>query len=177
MTQWQLDSSSYRAIERWVQACPRCKGAWVDPSTLGELVRNASALADARATKANDVPRRPIVEPVVYRHCPSCGQMMHRRNFGRISGVVVDECRKCGTWFDEGELEAVLDFIHAGGLKLSEAFEQREAERQIERSKPPPNPLLEQPRGLGHAVRADLEFELLEAFGRWAARWLRRLGR
>jgi Zn-finger nucleic acid-binding protein len=44
---------------------------------------------------------------------------MHRRNFARISGVIVDECRGCGTFFDAGELEDVLAFVRSGGLLLS----------------------------------------------------------
>jgi Zn-finger nucleic acid-binding protein len=175
MAIWQLESG-YRAIERWVQACDRCGGAWVDRGTLTELVRNAAAVAEARGS-SEPVPRRPIEDPVVYRGCPSCGQMMHRRNFGRISGVVVDECRACGTWFDAGELEAVLEFVRAGGLTLADAYERREAERQAARTATPRQPVLIDARGpvFGSGVASfDLEADLLVWFGRWIARWLRR---
>jgi Zn-finger nucleic acid-binding protein len=181
MVMGQLESG-YRPIERWVQACERCGGAWVDESSLAEMVRSATAVAEARGA-SESVPRRTIGEPVVYRSCPSCGQMMHRRNFGRISGVVVDECRTCGTWFDAGELEAVLDFVRAGGLSLTDAIERREAERDAERERdnrrvqPSRAMVGEQPEVGSGFDRVDLEFEALAAFGRWVARWLRRFGR
>lgn len=174
MTIWQLDSG-YRAIERWVQACDRCGGAWVDRSTLAELVRNAAAIAEARGS-SEPIPRRPVEDPVVYRGCPSCSSMMHRRNFGRISGVVVDECRTCGTWFDAGELEAVLDFVRAGGLALAGEYERRETEREAARkAKPKPTSIdAREPRFGGELGSFELEVDLLVSFGRWVARWVRR---
>jgi Zn-finger nucleic acid-binding protein len=176
MTLWQLEPG-YRAIERFVQACPTCGGAWVDRPTLDELVRGAAAVAEARGS-SEPIPRQAIEERVVYRKCPSCAQMMHRRNFGRISGVIVDECRRCGTWFDEGELEAVLAFVRAGGLALAHAREQQEAEREAARRTPPPPPSGVAALGsrdvMGHGFASwELETELLGAFGRWIARRLK----
>jgi hypothetical protein len=43
--------------------------------------------------------------------------MMARMNFGQHSGIVLDACRKHGTWFDPSELRAVIDFVRAGGLE------------------------------------------------------------
>jgi hypothetical protein len=42
---------------------------------------------------------------------------MARMIFGQRSGVVVDVCRAHGTWFDAGELDAVLEFVRFGGLE------------------------------------------------------------
>jgi Zn-finger nucleic acid-binding protein len=177
MAAWQLEPG-YRAVEWYVQACERCGGAWVDRSTLAELVRSASQIAESRGS-SESIPRRIVEDPVVYRGCPGCGQMMHRRNFGRISGVVVDECRSCGTWFDAGELEAVLDFVRAGGLALADEYERREAERETARKTKPRPPGLDvrEPAFAAHLTTFELEAELLVSFGRWVARWLRRLGR
>lgn len=175
MSAWQLEPG-YRAIERFVQACSRCGGAWVDRPTLDELVRNAQAIAESRGTH-EPIPRQAIADPVVYRKCPSCQQVMHRRNFGRISGVIVDECRRCGTWFDEGELEAVLAFVRAGGLEVSQAHEQREAEREAARKARPPveHPLGSRDAMVGHDIALwNVEADLLASFGRWIARRLQR---
>ncbi len=51
-----------------------------------------------------------------YGRCPRCGSIMERLNFGRRSGIVVDACREHGTWFDQGELDAALEFVRDGGL-------------------------------------------------------------
>ena len=42
---------------------------------------------------------------------------MNRVNFARISGVVVDVCKGHGTFLDPGELHAIVQFIHGGGLR------------------------------------------------------------
>jgi Zn-finger nucleic acid-binding protein len=44
---------------------------------------------------------------------------MNRQVFARISGVIVDVCKDHGVWFDTGELEAVIEFIEAGGLEAA----------------------------------------------------------
>jgi hypothetical protein len=41
---------------------------------------------------------------------------MHRKNFARTSGIIVDWCGKHGTWLDADELEHIADFVHHGGL-------------------------------------------------------------
>ncbi len=70
-----------------------------------------------------------VTSKVVYRHCPHCKQAMLRRNFGTISGVVVDVCRRHGTFFDYGELPAVLEFVRSGGLSLSQKHAEAESLR------------------------------------------------
>ena len=40
---------------------------------------------------------------------------MHRMNYGRRSGVIVDTCREHGVWFDAQELDAILRWIQKGG--------------------------------------------------------------
>ena len=57
----------------------------------------------------------------VYRSCPSCGKVMNRRNYGRVSGVVLDMCKTCGVWFDADELAAIVRWVEDGGLDSSRA--------------------------------------------------------
>ena len=49
--------------------------------------------------------------------CPICGELMPRRNFRRISGVLIDICRDHGIWLDPGELEQIRCFIANGGTE------------------------------------------------------------
>ena len=44
---------------------------------------------------------------------------MVSRNFGRISGIMIDVCRHHGVWLDAKELEAIVEFIRKGGLEKS----------------------------------------------------------
>jgi len=45
---------------------------------------------------------------------------MPRKNFRRISGVLIDVCRDHGVWLDAGELEQIRCFIANGGLERSQ---------------------------------------------------------
>src|SRR5690606_9632433 len=66
---------------------------------------------------------------VVYRRCAVCNELMMRRNFGRVSGVVVDECGRHGSYFDAGELEDVLAFVRSGGLHAARRHADEEHNR------------------------------------------------
>ena len=82
---------------------------------------------------------------------------MHRRNYGRRSGVVLDTCSQHGLWFDQGELDSILDWIRHGGLERAErhhaqleaeeersrrVFERREADFDLRDSGLSPRPIL-----------------------------------
>jgi hypothetical protein len=41
---------------------------------------------------------------------------MNRKLFADRSGIVVDVCREHGTFFDVGELPAIIKFVLSGGL-------------------------------------------------------------
>ena len=67
---------------------------------------------------------------VRYVPCPECGELMNRINFARCSGVIVDVCKRHGTWFQREELRRIVEFIRAGGLDVSRAKEKRELEEK-----------------------------------------------
>ncbi|MCR9159176.1 MAG: zf-TFIIB domain-containing protein [Nannocystaceae bacterium] len=116
-----------------VQACRVCAGVWVDTETLQEIIDGA---ANAAASGTSSTVRRKTMPPglatgkVTYRHCPLCKQSMLRRNFGSISGIVVDVCAKHGTFFDYGELPEVVDFVRSGGLALAKRHADAEHARE-----------------------------------------------
>lgn len=92
--------------------CGRCAGLWVPEGGLEALVESAR---EARGAGAPTPPRvrggNPALQRVRYRLCPECGAQMHRRNFRRSSGVIVDVCRPHGTWLDADELEQIAGFL------------------------------------------------------------------
>ncbi len=45
---------------------------------------------------------------------------MSRKNFRRISGVLIDQCRDHGIWLDAGELDHIRCFIANGGLEQAQ---------------------------------------------------------
>ena len=113
-----------------VDECDGCGGLQVTPQMMDRIVATRDTPTDLRLA----LPQRPAVaeQRVTYLRCPGCGKSMNRRNFGRISGVLVDVCREHGVWFDSGELSEVLGFIERGGLARArerEAEEREEAKR------------------------------------------------
>jgi len=58
--------------------------------------------------------------PVAYVACPVCAELMHRRAYGKRSGVIVDTCREHGVWLDGGELGSLMRWARLGGQALEE---------------------------------------------------------
>ena len=103
--------------------CQACDGLWIGADAFERLCSSREAQA---AVLHQPTPEpRPMDTRVRYRPCLECGTMMNRVNFAKISGTVVDVCKKHGTFLDRGELQAIVQFIHAGGLE-------RARQRQIE---------------------------------------------
>lgn len=112
--------------------CSSCGGQFVEHELLASLLesREVTGLAVPRRV------RRASLElgSVRYVPCPACRELMNRKNFGGASGVVVDVCRAHGTWFEVGELPAVLAFVETGGL-VATRQQEREREREFDRAR------------------------------------------
>jgi len=80
----------------------------------------------------------------MYVKCPACSTLMNRKLFATGAGVVVDICKAHGTFFDIGELPAILEFVQRGGLALA-------ARKDAERAKQN-----ERDRKFADALRANL---------------------
>lgn len=104
--------------------CARCEGLWVDVRSFEKICadreQQSAVLGSAAAA-----PAALEISKVKYVPCPDCSQLMNRMNFARCSGVIVDVCKKHGTWFDRDELSRIIEFIRSGGLEHS-----REKEKQ-----------------------------------------------
>jgi len=58
------------------------------------------------------------LEEVRLRVCPACKELMYRKNWGGHSGVVVDRCAQHGSWYDEGEVEKIREYVRLGGIEF-----------------------------------------------------------
>ncbi|MDA3961846.1 MAG: zinc ribbon domain-containing protein [Planctomycetota bacterium] len=117
-----------------VLECGTCAGLWLEHDKVEQLAQVAQTKAAAKVEAKS--PPAPLKlrqqNGPMYRDCPACGKMMNRRNYGRVSGIVVDVCRAHGIWFDADELPGILAWIEAGGLHkkaVIENDEQRRAKR------------------------------------------------
>lgn len=114
-----------------VDACGRCFGMFIAPDALLELLAAPVVIDELRALLPRS--RTPHAERgPMYVKCPQCAVLMNRTQYAVGAKVVIDYCRKHGTWFDAGELVAVLDFVASGGHERAQARalqEARDAER------------------------------------------------
>ncbi len=104
--------------------CHHCGGLWLEPEVFQALERRmlelaASGIGNEHRKLRHSLPRRPAGDQNLYRKCPTCEVIMHRRNYGPGSGIVIDECRQHGYWFDQRELDVILRWIRTGGLLAS----------------------------------------------------------
>lgn len=124
--------------------CTKCLGLWIDTATFERICRDSEQQATVLGTHRALGAANPV-GPVRYLRCPHCRDLMHRLNFARCSGVIVDVCRQHGTWFDANELHRIVQFIRDGGMTRSREKEKADlaAERrrlQAARNSPEPLP-------------------------------------
>jgi len=132
----KLSSRSLGQKQVAVLECGACAGLWLGRAAfelLAERVRTAAPTEDfaSIAGAGSPVGNAGKQKGPLYRRCPECKQMMHRRNFGRRSGVVIDSCKDDGLWFDAEELDRILRWIRDGGEAVSR---KRTAEARESRS-------------------------------------------
>lgn len=150
--------------------CRSCGGQFVSLAVLKLLVQRHRA-ASIQPVRLR--PNNPLGERVTYLACPSCQEFMHRRNFGSISGVIVDVCSIHGTWFDVGELARILAFVGNGGLARAELIKAEQSKRRsFEPPTAAPNLLIGTATSDDFAMWGDM-YQAATAFARWALQLLR----
>jgi Zn-finger nucleic acid-binding protein len=106
--------------------CGSCGGLFVDHASLEQICASRELKAVVVTLGVAPPNRAVAADTVRYLPCPTCGELMNRRNFGRVSGVLVDVCKPHGTWFDRDELRRAIAFVQAGGLEVQRAREREE---------------------------------------------------
>ena len=124
-----------------LDVCFQCGGTWYDPGELQQSVEGAlTNFEDPQEGASDSRVQASTPEELRYLKCPRCQASMNRKNFKRISGVMVDVCHAHGVFLDGGEFEAIIEFFARGGKKkaqLREHDEQRarESRELMERQK------------------------------------------
>jgi Zn-finger nucleic acid-binding protein len=128
----ECETRSARYVE-----CTGCAGLWLDEALFQRIAENNEAgLAPGLVKGSPPVLSAASLEPVVrYLPCPVCGEMMNRRNFADVSGVILDWCRGHGWWFDAHELERVIAFLEQGGLERARAVQHERRLAELRREK------------------------------------------
>jgi len=121
-----------------IDECGQCHGLFLDQIAIKRVITDraksrADALLGALPRTATTVMPKPGER--LYVKCPTCKVLMNRKLFAAGAGVVVDVCRPHGTFFDAGELPAIIDFVMQGGLEAAQKKELERQRREIEREK------------------------------------------
>ena len=123
----------------FLEECSACGGVWVDAQSFQQICQSReqqSAYVGAGSpVAAPSLGAAARHESVQYVKCPACGQLMNRMNFARHSGVIVDVCKRHGTWFDRDELRQIVEFIRGGGLDAAREKERAQLEVEKQRLK------------------------------------------
>lgn len=118
--------------ELHLHSCRLCGGLAIEATSLrglfeparqATLQTHATALAQGREREVD-------INTVRYLDCPRCSGPTLRRNFERVSGVMVDVCLQHAVWFDRDELPRAIGFLAGGGEARRDQVEAQEAERQ-----------------------------------------------
>jgi Zn-finger nucleic acid-binding protein len=107
--------------------CSRCGGLWVDASSFHRICQETeeqTRVLDATASS----PQVSSSPSHRYWPCPECRRLMNRKNFARVSGIIVDVCRGHGVWFNQGELRRIIEFIRDGGMSRARDRERQDLE-------------------------------------------------
>jgi Zn-finger nucleic acid-binding protein len=123
------------------EACPQCEGLWLSQKTFERVVTEFSSPGNQRLKQGGierpspiaAQPLKPFEAVVKYLPCPDCKVRMARRNYLRVSGVILDICPDHGIWFDREELRHIAAFLQEGGVQRFQKSEQEEQELQSKR--------------------------------------------
>jgi Zn-finger nucleic acid-binding protein len=122
-----------------LEGCGACGGVWVDAQSFQQICQSreqqAAYVGAGSPLAAPSLGAAAEHDSVQYVKCPMCGQLMNRMNFARHSGVIVDVCKRHGTWFDRDELRRIVEFIRAGGLDAAREKERQDLEIEKQRLK------------------------------------------
>lgn len=114
-----------------IDECGKCLGLFLDHVAIKRVIEDraqarAEALLGALPRPQTSMMPRPGEK--MYVKCPSCHTLMTRKQFATGAGVIVDVCKHHGTFFDAGELPAIVEFVMQGGLEQA-------ARRDLERER------------------------------------------
>jgi Zn-finger nucleic acid-binding protein len=105
----------------YIERCKTCFGLFFDPGEIETLLESSVSHVfdiNLKLIKSINKDRYKRNQQIKYVKCPVCRILMNRVNFGRRSGVIVDQCKKHGIWVDSGEITHLMEWKKAGGELL-----------------------------------------------------------
>ncbi|MGQ0613274.1 MAG: zf-TFIIB domain-containing protein [Planctomycetaceae bacterium] len=118
----KLEEQDWEEVK--VSCCPTCRGTFFPGRglevTLDKLRATVTPTDVASVlTEFKDRFTRTLPDAVRYKACPVCHTVMTRRNYAKVSGVIIDLCGNHGSWVDEAAFAELANFITRGGDVLA----------------------------------------------------------
>ncbi len=111
----QLALETITQIGHKMLRCKQCLGAFVASSSLGAMYRALGVLDPI------DLPTFKPAASTAGLPCPACHAVLKVVVFDGVRGPIeIDQCEAHGTWFDQGELAALLHVASAKTLRRTE---------------------------------------------------------
>lgn len=118
----------------FIERCNTCFGLFFDSGEIEALLESSvSNVFEINFELINNInkDRYQNNKDFKYVKCPVCQIHMNRVNFGRRSGVIIDQCKKHGVWLDSGEITHLMEWKKAGGgLLNAQKKEKRRAKKK-----------------------------------------------
>ncbi len=107
-----------------IDACPDCGGLWLDHTAFESIVQSRqfsdlSSALNIPTWNRQENHFQASEKDALYVRCPVCEHFMHRRNYARRSGIILDVCAAHGIWFDANELSRVFNYRIVDGTSPS----------------------------------------------------------
>ncbi|MFK7888261.1 MAG: zf-TFIIB domain-containing protein, partial [Gammaproteobacteria bacterium] len=119
-----------------IDDCEHCGGVWLDLDVFELALRKEEGKSEVVAAVQALVPAKfatneikPQTGARFYVPCPHCAKIMDRRQFAKVSRVVIDVCKDHGIWLDHDELPRIVRFVADGGLYAARKVQ---LEQQVE---------------------------------------------
>ena len=125
-----------------IERCSTCYGLFFDPGEIEILLQNTvSGVFDINRQQLSNINKDRYQQQQKFKYvkCPVCQVLMNRVNFGRRSGVIIDQCRKHGVWLNNGEITHLMEWKKAGGQLLHEKHIDTNQEKKRQRYPVSPN--------------------------------------
>jgi len=120
----------------YIERCPKCLGLFFDPGELDALVDvNIRSVFSVDSLSLAGLQAQNTGDEVCYRKCPVCKKIMNRENYGKSSGVIIDQCREHGVFLDAGELQRILQWTRVGGKLAADTEQKAQAEAEARAEK------------------------------------------
>lgn len=158
-----LESIDIGQTDRFiVEKCSRCYGLFFDVHELETLLTQSVGTFWIDHQKLYSLTQHPLhKDSVIYRKCPECSKLMHRKNYMNRSGVIMDVCVEHGIWLDAGELKQIQEWRALGGEALVQQELAMEETPSAKREKiPTPSSTPPTPQSLEEAL-VESAFDLL----------------